>query len=142
MSLRFRFPRLSAAILLTICSAPAFAGLPFPTPVQQGEVTYITGGIGDDEIEAMKASVGAYNLLISNAEKDNSFTAGIDVTIRDGHGQVVLDAKDTGPLLYIKLAPGDYTLDALYHGVENVKDITIVPGRSTEINLVWPTLGG
>ncbi len=133
-------PRLVAAVLLTAgVAAPAFAEL---VPVQQGAVTYITGGIGDDEIAAMKASIGAYNLLISDAEKDGSYTAGIDVTIRDGHGQIVLSAKNTGPLLYVKLPPGDYTLDALYHGVESVRDVTIGPKHPTEANFIWPVLGG
>jgi hypothetical protein len=132
--------RLLAAVLLTVGAvAPAFADL---LPVQQGAVTYISGGIGADEIEIMKSSIGAYNLLVSNSEKDGSFTAGIDITIRDGHGRVVLNAKDTGPLLYVKLPLGDYTLDALYHGVENVRDVTIGPKRPNEANFIWPVLGG
>jgi hypothetical protein len=133
-------PRLlAAAFLITGVAAPASAEL---SPMQQGEVIYISGGIGDDEIAAMKESIGAYNLLISNSEKDGSYTAGIEAIIRDGRGQVVLDAKNTGPLLYVKLPPGDYTLDALYHGVENVKETTIGPKRPTEINLIWPTFDG
>lgn len=140
MSFPARIPRLLAAVLLTAgATAPAFAEL---APIQQGAVTYISGGIGDDEITVMKASVNAYNLLISNSEKDGSFTAGIEMTIRDGHGRVVLDAKDTGPLLYVKLPPGDYTLDVLYRGVENVRETTIGPKRPAEVNFIWPVLGG
>lgn len=130
--------RLLAAVLLAMGAvAPAFAEL---SPIQQGAVTYISGGVGDDEIAAMKSSIGAYNLLISNSEKDGSFTAGIDVVIRDGHGQAVLNARNTGPLLYVKLPPGDYTLDAIYRGVENVRDATIGSKRPTEINFIWPTV--
>ena len=141
--MRLRAPVFRLAVIVSlIAAAPALAQGQFPTPMQQGGVIYISGGVGDDEIATMKAVVNAYNLLISNSEKDGSFTAGIDVTIRDGHGGVVLDAKDTGPLLYVKLPPGDYTLDALYHGVENVREATVGPKRPTEVNFLWPTLGG
>ena len=133
---------ISGLLILVLLAGAASAQQPFPIPVQQGAVTYITGGIGDDEIAAMKASIGAYNLLISDSEKDGSYTAGIDVTIRNGHGQIVLNAKNTGPLLYVKLAPGDYTMDAMYHGVENVRDVTIGPKRPTEVNFIWPVFGG
>ena len=137
--LSFTVSRLAAVALLTAgVAAPALAGTSFPMPVQQGQVTYISGGIGDDEIAAMKASAGAYDLLISNAEKDGSYTAGIDVILRDGRGQVVLSAKDTGPLFYVKLAPGEYTLDANYHGVERVRDVAITPHHPAEIHLIWP----
>jgi hypothetical protein len=60
----------------------------------------------------------------------------IDIVIGDGRGQVVLDAKNAGPLLNLKLPPGDYTL---CRGVENVKETTIGQKRPTEINLIWPT---
>jgi hypothetical protein len=143
MCLRAPVSRLMVLAALTaVVAAPALAGGQFPVPMQQGDVIYISGGVGDDEIAAMKAVVNAYDLLISNSEKDGSYTAGIDVTIRDGHGGVVLDAKNTGPLLYVKLPPGDYTLDALYHGVENVKETTIGAKRPTEINLIWPVFSG
>jgi hypothetical protein len=141
--MRVTVPTLAAVAFLTASvTAPVLAGTPFPMPIQQGEVTYISGGIGDDEIAAMKASAGAYDLLVSNAEKDGSYTAGIDVVLRDGRGQVVLSAKNTGPLLYVKLAPGDYTLDANYHGVERVRDVAITPHRPAEIHLIWPEVDG
>lgn len=143
MSLRFSVPRLAAVALLTAgVSAPALAEAPFPMPIQQGDVTYITGGIGEDEAEAMRASASAYNLLVTNARRDGSFTAGIDVVIRDGHGQTVLMAKDTGPLFFVRLPPGAYTMDALYNGIEKVKDVVIAPHRPAEISLIWPEMAG
>ena len=41
-----------------------------PVPVHRGQINYLTGGIGEDEEDAMKAAAGDYNLLISNAERD------------------------------------------------------------------------
>jgi hypothetical protein len=132
----------AVGLLTAGVAVPALAQTQFPMPVQQGEVTYITGGIGQDEAQAMRASASAYNLLVSNARNDGSFTAGIDVIIRDGHGQTVLMAKDTGPLFYVRLPPGAYTMDALYNGIEKVKDVVIAPHRPAQINLIWPEMAG
>jgi hypothetical protein len=122
------------------CAAPAFAGAMPPQPIHQGQASYITGGIGEDEQQAIEASARDYNLLISNAEKDGEFTAGTDFTITNRHGQEVLRAHDTGPLFYAQLPPGDYVIHATYNGAQRVRDVSITGKSPSDIHLIWPDI--
>ena len=129
---------LFAAAVTVGFAAPAFAGSMFPHPVHQGQSSYITGGIGEDEKQAMEASARDYDLLISNAEKDGEFTAGTDFSITDRHGREVLQARNTGPLFYARLPPGNYVVHAAYNGVQRVRDVSITGKGSSDIHLIWP----
>ncbi len=128
---------LLAAAVTVGCSAPAFAA-GSPQPVHQGKVTYITGGIGQAETQAIKASARNYDLQISNAEKDGAYMAGADLVIRAKDGQEMLRAQNTGPLVYAQLPPGDYVIQATYDGVQRVADAKVADKGATGVHLIWP----
>ena len=128
---------LVAAMVTVGCAVPALAESMLPQPVHEGDVTYITGGIGADETQALEASAGSYDLQISNAEKNGDFTAGTDLVIWAKNGREVLQARNTGPLLYAQLPPGDYVIDATYKGVERVRDAKVGGKGATGIHLIW-----
>jgi hypothetical protein len=82
-----------------------------PLDVQtMGGVTYITGGIGDEEITQLKASKKDYNLHILVNAQGGAFISDVDVNIADGTGTTILTARGAGPYFYAKLVPGSYTV--------------------------------
>jgi hypothetical protein len=134
---KIRSALLASAVALGF-SAPAFAAITPPQPVHQGDVTYITGGIGQGETEAIKASARNYDLQISNAEKDGAYTAGTDLVIQARDGRNVLQARNTGPLVYAQLPPGDYVIHATFNGVQRVADAKVPAKGATGVHLIWP----
>lgn len=101
---------------------------------QQGE--YITGGVGSEQREEMKARRGDYNLLLTFANRDGEMRASVAVTVRDRSGKTVLEVPDAGPMLYAKLPPGTYRVTASTDGVERVRTATV--GRAPrELNFHW-----
>lgn len=129
---------LLSATVAVGCGISAFAANALPIPIHQGPVTYLTGGIGADEEDAMKAATSDYNLLISNAEKDGEFTAGADLVIRDTKGHAVVQARNTGPLFYVQLPPGSYVVDATYNGIERVRNVKVGERNPADVHLIWP----
>jgi hypothetical protein len=127
-----------AAVLSAGLAVPALADPALPQPVQQGSVTYLTGGFGLDERDAMKADAHDYNLAITNADRAGAFTAGTSLTIRAKSGSDVLNVASSGPLLYAKLPPGNYVMDATNDGVHRTRDVTVPASGSVEIHLTWP----
>jgi hypothetical protein len=129
------------ALLVAVLAASAFgtalADAP-PQPVRQGDVTYVSGGIGWDEQEALKATAKDYNLIISNADKAGEYTSNVDLRISGKGGQDVLHVAGTGPLFYAKLPPGTYRIAATLQGAERVRDVTVGADRATDIHFIWP----
>jgi hypothetical protein len=102
---------------------------------QQNGINYLSGGIGLDESKAIQQSTG-YNLHMTFAVgAQDQYTADVDVTIEKSPGQIVLTLSQTGPLVYVQLPPGKYTVIATRNG-ETRRDVTDV-GSGTARNLVF-----
>ena len=102
---------------------------------QQNGIKYLSGGIGLDESKAIQQSTG-YNLHMTFAVgAQDQYTADVDVVIQKSPGQTVLTLSQTGPLVYVQLPPGKYTVVATRNG-ETRRDVTDV-GSGTARNLVF-----
>ena len=102
---------------------------------QQNGINYLSGGIGLDESKAIQQSTG-YNLHMTFAVgAQDQYTADVDVVIQKSPGQTVLTLSQTGPLVYVQLPPGKYTVVATRTG-ETRRDVTDV-GSGTARNLVF-----
>lgn len=134
--------RLLAAIaLLSLCSilAPAHAEDPnLPEIKTQGNVTFLSGGIGSDETAAIKAASPNYALTLQFSSATGAFLAAVVVQITDAGGNVVLDTTSEGPYLLVNLEPGRYTVDAMLDGISRGTEVTIKSGVPQKRSLIWP----
>ena len=93
-----------------------------------GNVTYVSGGIGQEEAAALRHESN-YPLaleFIRNGESGVEFLAGVSVTIKDSRGDVVLDAPSEGPLLLAKLPEGKYrVIAAAENRVPKERDVVV-----------------
>jgi hypothetical protein len=130
-----------AAALSAGFAAPTFAGVALPQPVHTRNVTYISGGIGLGEQQALEAQAKNYDLAITNANKAGDFTTGTRLVIAGKKGRDVLRVAGTGPLFYAKLPPGDYTIRAMNDGQYRTRAVKISAGTTTDVHLIWPQMG-
>ena len=122
--------------LLAIAAAPAAQAQ--MQPQTQGDVTFISGGIGDEWQQSMEALRAQYNLHLLFAQTGTgAYFANIPVQITDGSGRKVLDAISQGPFLYARLTPGQYTVTASYLGQAQSR-VTQVPATGgIDVNFFW-----
>lgn len=102
---------------------------------EQNGITYLSGGIGVDESNFIQASRG-YNLHMTfSIGAQNQYTSDVDVQIQKTSGNTVLTLSGAGPLVYVQLPAGEYTVIATRNGEErrNVTDI----GSGAARNLVF-----
>lgn len=102
-----------------------------PQPVQTSAIAYITGGIGDEEREAMDAVKTNYNLHLTSAMATGSFVSGTRLKITGGKKNVVLDTA-IGPIFYAKLAAGTYTLEGFFEG-QTRNETVLVPAKGAAL---------
>ena len=107
----------------------AQAGLP---PVQhQGSVQYVSGGIGLDESEALKAAAKDYPLALTFATGRRKADYVADVTVaHDGQGKPVLRATSEGPYMLVKLPAGDYKVSATYSQTQERRSPSRAPAHA------------
>jgi hypothetical protein len=111
-----------------------------PPEQTQGNVTYVSGGIGIDQADAMKRAANAYPLeleFLESGQTRSVFTAGVQVTIRDRTGQVVLDARSDGPFMLARLPDGQYTISVENTGKVESRRVTVEHTKHQAVVFEW-----
>lgn len=139
MSLLIRYLLLAALALPCVAIQAVAQDLP-PVRVQNG-ISYVTGGIGADESDALRAQAHRYSLRILFAAREGNYLSDVDVTISTRGGERMLNVHTEGPFLYVNLPPGAYRVDAHAGSGSETRPVTIVPhrGRDLLIRLDAPT---
>ena len=135
---------LAASIVLTglVAMGPVQSAdaSPLPSERVQGQVRFITGGVGEDEAIAFKNAAAAYPLELLFAQKAgpyNEYLADVKVTIRDRSGKLLLDTTAEGPFLLAKLPAGKYQIEADYDGERKRQSVEIRAGKHQRAVFVW-----
>lgn len=129
---------LLAAGLLAGALASADESTP-PEPSVQNGITYLSGGIGDDQVQAMRAeSKSGYNLqLVFATVKTGQYKANVNVSIADAKGVKLVDASSVGPGFYAKLPKGHYTIVAEAQGKQQTKSVDVTDHNLVRYVMYW-----
>jgi opacity protein-like surface antigen len=128
--------RTLAAIVLAACLTPAVV-LAAPTPKQQNGITYVNGGVGEEEQAAMKAQRADYNLLLTFATKQSgAYRSDVQLDIMDAKGANLVTAANAGPMFFARLPAGTYRISAAAEG-KTFKRTVKVGSAPKEIVLHW-----
>jgi len=106
-------------------------------PMQQNGITYLSGGIGEDEARAIGQAQG-YNLHMTFAiGPENKYVPDVDVTVQSASGQTLLTLSDAGPLVYVQLPPGKYSVVAMRNGEERRDTAEVGSGAARNLVFHW-----
>lgn len=128
-------------IVATPCAflgGSCFASAPAtPEPQTQGAVTYVTGGIGLDEAESIRAAAQQYNLRITFSSLAGAYFADVKVTLRDARGRTVIEVTSDGPFVFFSVLPGKYEVTAEHLGQTVTRVAQVRDKRGTELYIRW-----
>jgi hypothetical protein len=107
-------------------------------PQTQGNVTFVSGGAGDEDRAELKQMENQFNLrLLFAARGSGDYLAGVNVTLDDGKGNAVLDTISDGPIFYAHVPAGHYKLTVSSQGQSQSANVTISAGGATRQNFYW-----
>jgi hypothetical protein len=104
---------------------------------QQNGITYLSGGVGEDEAKAIQHAQG-YNLhmTFSTGPKDE-YVPDVNLVIQKTPGSPVLTLSEAGPLVYVQLPPGKYTVVATRNGEERRDTAEVGSGAARNLVFHW-----
>jgi hypothetical protein len=131
----------AVAVLLYIGGGPGCGYAQGPTvPSVEHTATgipYLSGGVGLDERDALRAISSDYNLHVTFAQREGNFLSDVHVAIQNARGVTVLEAVPQGPWLFTKLPPEKYTVIAEIQGKAQQR-VTHVPTTGhAEVYFYW-----
>ncbi|AJZ56599.1 hypothetical protein OI25_7129 [Paraburkholderia fungorum] len=135
----FRNARLSLFLpfLVCVCANGAALAQSLPQPASQNGISYITGGVGEDEVQAFRAAAPGYNLRMTFASKTGSYLSDIDVTITSGAGRSVLSVRTEGPFLFVRLPAGRYQIGAQTRHITETRKIQVPAHGGADLRFYW-----
>lgn len=134
--------------------AERVAPLPAPAPQSalqartENGVTYLCGGIGQEEAEQMKQRAQGYaqgyGLMLTFAARNGSYLANVQVEIDDAEGKPVLKTTCDAPMMLLDLPQaGNYRVRAEAGGYTVTRTISksgraMPSGQARNIVMTWP----
>lgn len=126
-------------LLAPVCALALAQGVAPPEAHRGGAATFVCGGVGSGEQEAIKAQAASHDLMLTFAVSTGAYLADVDVQIRDAKGAVVLSATCGGPIMLVDLpARGVWRVTARANGQVREKTVTAGGGTRAQATLTWP----
>jgi len=132
----------SAVVLAALTSLSSVAraqDVPMPTEQVLGDVPYLNGGVGEEEVQFIKQTMKDYTLRFAFSRAGTpraEYVANVAVTITDAKGTNLFELAAAGPYLLLKLPPGRYSVTATYENQTVTRPVVAGKG-TTPINFVW-----
>lgn len=102
-----------------------------------GNVSYVSGGIGDEERDEIRLRERNFNVKLLFSERDGSYLGNVDVVILTSKGETVFVANSVGPFLLVQLPSGNYVVKASTSGQLQQRKLSINQKRKHESVFRW-----
>ena len=113
-------------------------GPPVLVPKVENNISYLSGGIGDEQIGTLRARRDGYNLrLIFALAQTGAYLANARVMIDTSTGTRLLDVISEGPIFYAAMPAGRYKITSEIDGVSQTRFIEVADGRLNRFVLYW-----
>ena len=122
--------------LIGVTAASEFS-LPPPEAKTYDGIPYVSGGIGQEEIETLGRMGQAYDLKLVFAEKAGNYLSDVEVIVKDAGSNTLLETVSQGPWFFAKLPMGKYTISATMQGETRRQVARVTPHRQTTLYFYW-----
>lgn len=119
-------------------SAGAIHPTGMPQSETQGDVTFVSGGVGQDESTALRQARSRWPLSMLFTGPQSSYVSNVAVQIANAGGKTVLDTTSHGPYMLVRLRPGRYTIRATYSDVTRTQSVNVRGNGSARATFSFP----
>ncbi len=129
-----------ALVLLLFGSGSLGLTADMPASIREktyNNVPYLSGGVGEEEIDLLRQVDGAYNVKLIFAATAGNYLSNVHILIEDSQGTKVLEAVSEGPWFYTKLSPGTYNVQAQAEGQTRQQRAQISQQKRTQLQFYW-----
>ena len=135
MKTLFKFIFIAQLLILSSLSSAQI-----PETRYSQSISYITGGVGEGETQAILAEAKQWSLLLEMSQIENGrgvWISGAMINILNDKNQTIFNAQAEGPYMLVNLEAGSYVIQASFNGVQQTKTVTIKAGAPQKIPLFW-----
>ena len=106
---------------------------------QSGDISYVSGGVGDESLERVGALEMGFNVKLVFALQNGEYLSDVKVVIADAVGKPLLEAVAEGPVFLAKLPAGRYELRATVGDVTRMQRLRVGAKEGLKtVQFRWP----
>lgn len=128
---------LFALLVSLVQQPPAFAQVEVLPPRFANGIPYISGGIGEEELEAIHRARKNYNIKIVLAEASGAYVSGVSLQLSTVLGEPLVSIADAGPLVLVQLPPGSYLITTGYKDRNTQKRFDVSDNVAQTVVIAW-----
>ena len=118
-------------------AAPSTEPSSLPAAAQQGDIQFLSGGVGKDESDAIKQAAPHWPLELDFIGGTKDFVADVGVKLIDSKGATVLETSAQGPFMLIRVKPGVYSVQATYAQRAQTHKVTVRSSGHVRSRFTW-----
>ncbi len=88
-------------------------------------VPMLSGGVGEEDYDQLQSSRSHYNVRLLFTETSGAYVSDVKVSLRNAKGVEIATTTTEGPVLFLKLKPGVYSVKATVSGVVKTEKFTV-----------------
>jgi hypothetical protein len=131
---------LGGAVVWTLGQGGNAAPAALPPLKVQGDVAYVTGGVGQTAFDAFRQAQSGFPLaleFVRKAAEHDSYIIDVDIDVVDRSGTSVLKVRSDGPYLLARIRDGEYVVKATYFGHLLERRVRVAGHTSARVTFVW-----
>ena len=106
---------------------------------QSGDISYVSGGVGDESLERVGALEMGFNVKLVFALQNGEYLSDVKVVIADAVGKPLLEALAEGPVFLAKLPAGRYEVRATVGDVTRMQRLRVGAKEGLKtVQFRWP----
>ena len=105
-------------------------------------VSWLCGGIGEQEVGFMKHEAQRYDMMLTFAARNGAYLADVQVTVIDADGRELVQTRCNGPIMLVNVPrKGAYRIVADAEGHQISRRVDVVAGQSQyrHVTMTWPS---
>jgi hypothetical protein len=124
-------------------SPGAASSMPQLQAKTENGVSYLCGGVGQEEASYMKREARKHDVMLTFAARDGTYLADVKVAIADANGKSLLQTTCDGPMMLVDMPRnGTYKIRAEANGYELDRTVSVKQsgqgGRVATAVMTWP----
>ena len=137
----FRIAAGSSVLMLGLAASAWSADGP-PQVHQSGNISYVSGGVSEEDRFALEPIARDFNVKLVFATKSGEYLSDTDVVVTSGRGRQVLEAKSEGPWFFARLPSGQYQVTVTANGQSQRRSVTVGSRGLRTVDFRWASLEG
>ena len=120
-------------------AALAAAQTPPEKVMTVNNVSFVSGGVGVDSEERLKAREKEFNLKLVLTLVEGNYLADISINVKDAAGKTLVDDVADGPFFMVKLPAGSYSVTVGNNGQTQTRKVSVRADRLRTEYFRWPS---